>query len=200
MRVGITFGRAGGRGRPASGSGGQLKQAGRRDPTTQRARGRCDGTVTTCECVAIAMLKIARSASLFAAAAGTDSRVSRPVGAGCRRDRYRRGFETSFESSRTHPNRGMNLSRKPGWNAPGTGQSMGNAGWRFGGARRNRTADLLNAIQALSQLSYGPTGPRAARFGLHHQGIKPRHQNQLARREVPRRGARRLMSAERERP
>ena len=27
-----------------------------------------------------------------------------------------------------------------------------------GGARRNRTADLLNAIQALSQLSYGPTG------------------------------------------
>ncbi len=27
---------------------------------------------------------------------------------------------------------------------------------KFGGARRNRTADLLNAIQALSQLSYGP--------------------------------------------
>ena len=26
----------------------------------------------------------------------------------------------------------------------------------FGGARRDRTADLLNAIQALSQLSYGP--------------------------------------------
>ena len=25
-----------------------------------------------------------------------------------------------------------------------------------GGARRDRTADLLNAIQALSQLSYGP--------------------------------------------
>ena len=30
-----------------------------------------------------------------------------------------------------------------------------------GGARRNRTADLLNAIQALSQLSYGPTCPAA---------------------------------------
>ncbi len=28
----------------------------------------------------------------------------------------------------------------------------------FGGARRDRTADLLNAIQALSQLSYGPSG------------------------------------------
>src|SRR4029077_2146860 len=28
--------------------------------------------------------------------------------------------------------------------------------FEFGGARRNRTADLLNAIQALSQLSYGP--------------------------------------------
>ncbi len=27
-----------------------------------------------------------------------------------------------------------------------------------GGARRDRTADLLNAIQALSQLSYGPNG------------------------------------------
>ena len=26
----------------------------------------------------------------------------------------------------------------------------------FGGAKRDRTADLLNAIQALSQLSYGP--------------------------------------------
>ncbi len=28
----------------------------------------------------------------------------------------------------------------------------------FGGARRDRTADLLHAMQALSQLSYGPTG------------------------------------------
>src|SRR4051812_4702498 len=27
---------------------------------------------------------------------------------------------------------------------------------KAGGARRSRTADLLNAIQALSQLSYGP--------------------------------------------
>ena len=27
---------------------------------------------------------------------------------------------------------------------------------RFGGATRDRTADLLNAIQALSQLSYDP--------------------------------------------
>ena len=30
----------------------------------------------------------------------------------------------------------------------------------YGGARRDRTADLLNAIQALSQLSYGPSGIR----------------------------------------
>jgi hypothetical protein len=29
---------------------------------------------------------------------------------------------------------------------------------RFGGAERDRTDDLLNAIQALSQLSYSPTG------------------------------------------
>ncbi len=36
-----------------------------------------------------------------------------------------------------------------------------------GGARRNRTADLLNAIQALSQLSYGPhrVAPRRGRLG-----------------------------------
>ena len=27
---------------------------------------------------------------------------------------------------------------------------------RFGGAKRDRTADLLHAMQALSQLSYGP--------------------------------------------
>ncbi len=30
--------------------------------------------------------------------------------------------------------------------------------WKIGGAGRDRTDDLLNAIQALSQLSYGPTG------------------------------------------
>ena len=30
----------------------------------------------------------------------------------------------------------------------------------FGGADRDRTDDLLNAIQALSQLSYGPTTGR----------------------------------------
>ena len=35
---------------------------------------------------------------------------------------------------------------------------------RFGGARRDRTDDLLLAKQALSQLSYGPAG--CARPGL----------------------------------
>ncbi len=39
----------------------------------------------------------------------------------------------------------------------------------FGGAKRNRTADLLNAIQALSQLSYSPTDQNrhwgAGRYG-----------------------------------
>ena len=34
---------------------------------------------------------------------------------------------------------------------------MNSANQGFGGANRNRTDDLLNAIQALSQLSYGPT-------------------------------------------
>ena len=31
---------------------------------------------------------------------------------------------------------------------------------QIGGARRDRTADLLHAMQALSQLSYGPTWRR----------------------------------------
>ena len=33
----------------------------------------------------------------------------------------------------------------------------------LGGARRDRTADLLHAMQALSQLSYSPTEPRTLR-------------------------------------
>ena len=35
----------------------------------------------------------------------------------------------------------------------------------FGGAERDRTVDLLNAIQALSQLSYGPTRERSFNKG-----------------------------------
>src|SRR5690606_18591300 len=34
----------------------------------------------------------------------------------------------------------------------------------IGGARRDRTADLLHAMQALSQLSYGPTRRKAGKF------------------------------------
>ena len=34
--------------------------------------------------------------------------------------------------------------------------SLSNINELFGGARRNRTDDLFNAIEALSQLSYGP--------------------------------------------
>src|ERR1700744_4324043 len=33
----------------------------------------------------------------------------------------------------------------------------------YGGAKRSRTADLLNAIQALYQLSYSPEGRRVSR-------------------------------------
>ena len=41
----------------------------------------------------------------------------------------------------------------------------------FGGARRDRTADLLNAIQALSQLSYDPTSFKVwTLFGLFRGG------------------------------
>jgi hypothetical protein len=42
---------------------------------------------------------------------------------------------------------------------------------KFGGANRNRTDDLLNAIQALSQLSYGPTpGKEPAPFPAKRSG------------------------------
>ena len=43
----------------------------------------------------------------------------------------------------------------------GTIIDMGNQiALQTGGARRDRTADLLHAMQALSQLSYGPTWRR----------------------------------------
>ncbi len=37
--------------------------------------------------------------------------------------------------------------------------------WLFGGARRDRTADLLHAMQALSQLSYSPSVSTLGRDG-----------------------------------
>jgi hypothetical protein len=42
------------------------------------------------------------------------------------------------------------------------GQAKDEIDQEVGGARRDRTADLLNAIQALSQLSYGPTRRKRA--------------------------------------
>ena len=47
-----------------------------------------------------------------------------------------------------------------------------------GGARRDRTADLLHAMQALSQLSYGPTWrpgtlPDGVRFVKKTTGYAP---------------------------
>jgi hypothetical protein len=42
---------------------------------------------------------------------------------------------------------------------------------KSGGARRDRTADLLHAMQALSQLSYGPTWRRGT-LPDRHQFVK----------------------------
>ncbi len=50
------------------------------------------------------------------------------------------------------------------------GASHGSAGRAGGGAGRDRTGDLLNAIQALSQLSYGPT--RASILPCSRPGVK----------------------------
>ena len=44
------------------------------------------------------------------------------------------------------------------------GQQRSKATDKSGGARRDRTADLLHAMQALSQLSYGPTCIKLQRF------------------------------------
>src|SRR5712691_4844417 len=48
----------------------------------------------------------------------------------------------------------------------GTLRTPTTAGGRSGGGKRDRTADLLHAMQALSQLSYTPTQGR----GLYHAG------------------------------
>ncbi len=51
-----------------------------------------------------------------------------------------------------------------------------------GGARRDRTADLLNANQALSQLSYGPSGivVGLGRFELPTSPLSGVRSNQLS--------------------
>jgi hypothetical protein len=41
----------------------------------------------------------------------------------------------------------------------------------FGGAREDRTPDLLNAIQALSHLSYDPTGEKHRAVAAAMRGI-----------------------------
>ena len=62
------------------------------------------------------------------------------------------------------------LCRKP--------QAYASAGLKYphkltGGAERNRTADLLNAIQALSQLSYGPVSIFIQRYEYDDQESSP---------------------------
>jgi hypothetical protein len=49
---------------------------------------------------------------------------------------------------------GFRMTHRQRWSRLDAGERVG------GGARRDRTADLLHAMQALSQLSYGPTGGR----------------------------------------
>src|SRR5208283_2344089 len=57
-----------------------------------------------------------------------------------------------------------------------------------GGARRNRTDDLFNAIEALSQLSYGPVLPisRRLRWGRSSLALRaPRYTRKTARATRP---------------
>ena len=50
----------------------------------------------------------------------------------------------------------------------------------FGGAEGNRTLDLLNAIQALSQLSYGPTAGRTTEQSVLFKIREPGQKSQPA--------------------
>ncbi len=59
-----------------------------------------------------------------------------------------------------------------------------------GGAGGNRTRDLLNAIQALSQLSYGPTGARTLTTWL--EPVKARGDPLEVRSAIPGRAWRRI--------
>ena len=48
------------------------------------------------------------------------------------------------------------IKRKKSRNYAGLWMLLDFLEYRFGGGKRDRTADLLHAMQALSQLSYGP--------------------------------------------
>ena len=64
--------------------------------------------------------------------------------------------ESSFWQNRINDRRWF--SYKSSYNRESSGRSFNhNTIENIGGADRDRTDDLLNAIQALSQLSYGPT-------------------------------------------
>jgi hypothetical protein len=56
-----------------------------------------------------------------------------------------------------------------------------------GGARRDRTADLVNAIHALSQLSYGPE-PSLPTSSEHLKSHFPRHLKRKSQSEMPENG------------
>src|ERR1700691_4422575 len=57
---------------------------------------------------------------------------------------------------------------------------------KSGGARRDRTADLLHAMQALSQLSYGPTWRRGTLPERRHFVKKMKKMNKLRAPNRPR--------------
>jgi hypothetical protein len=65
-------------------------------------------------------------------------------------------LEEGLEPSRGYPHRILNPARLP-IPPPELGRSGPARPSSDDGAEGNRTPDLLNAIQALSQLSYGPS-------------------------------------------
>jgi hypothetical protein len=57
---------------------------------------------------------------------------------------------------------------------------LSNEGTKYGGAKRDRTVDLLRARQALSQLSYGPKLVGLGRFELPTSPLSGVRSNQLS--------------------
>ena len=72
------------------------------------------------------------------------------------------------------------IKRKKSRNYAGLWMLLDFLEYRFGGGKRDRTADLLHAMQALSQLSYTPTRnpivllrPQAVKVQALLCGIRP---------------------------
>ncbi len=78
-------------------------------------------------------------------------------------ERLKRKVDTFLHPVRAIQSRGARRFADAAKRKPPRDRSL--RGFRLGGPKRDRTADLHNAIVALSQLSYGPEAPEDRRLG-----------------------------------